>query len=434
MTIQRIAVIGSGISGLTSALLLQSRYQVSLFEQNDYLGGHTHTVDIEVDKKLYPVNTGFIVYNDWTYPNFIRLLNHIRVASEPSSMSFSVRCDETGLEYNGTNLNALFCQRGNLLRPRFWRMVADIMRFNRNTTRAHLQNQISPTLTLQQYLESEGYSSDFVRYYIIPMGAAIWSSSESDMLNFPLAFFVRFFHNHGMLSVNDRPTWRVISGGSSRYVDAIVARLKGPVHFQRQAVRVERFPDCVMIRDNKGQLERFDAVVMACHSDQALNLIQNPTVEEEICLGAIPYQMNDVVLHTDTSLLPRNRLAWAAWNYRIPREPRQPVCLTYNMNTLQNFTSDTTFCVSLNQTDHIAPEKILARYRYSHPGFTLAGMEAQQNFSRINGRDRIYYCGAYWFNGFHEDGVNSAIRVARSLQVEFDEVIAPCPVQSTKAC
>ena len=433
MNRKRIAVIGSGISGLTSALLLQHRYDVSLFEQNDYLGGHTHTVDVEADGKLFPVNTGFIVFNDWTYPNFIRLMDHLGVDSEPSQMSFSVRCDQTDLEYNGTSLNSLFCQRSNLLRPRFWRMLSDIVRFNRNTTEAYGRGRIDPQMTLQQYLDAGRYSHDFISNYIVPMGAAIWSATEANMMQFPLAFFVRFFHNHGMLSVNDRPQWRVIRGGSRSYVDVMKTHLTGPVNLNRRAIQVERFHDGVVIGDEQGRLEHFNAVVMACHSDQALAMIRNPTTDEKRWLGAIPYQPNEVVLHTDTRLLPKRPLAWAAWNYRIPDDARQPVALTYNMNILQNFVSNTTFCVSLNQSDRIDPAKIIARYQYSHPCFTLESLEAQQQFERINGHNGIYYCGAYWFNGFHEDGVNSAIRVARSLGVEFDEVIAPCRAQSMKA-
>lgn len=433
MSSRKIAVVGSGIAGLTSTLLLQQKHAVTLFEQNDYLGGHTHTVDIELSGQRYPVNTGFIVYNDWTYPNFIRLMDHLDVGSEASSMSFSVHCDRSGLEYNGTTLNSLFCQRKNLLNPRFWRMVSDIVRFNRQATGDHMNGNIDPTTTLQQYLDQHRFSEEFTRYYIIPMGAAIWSTSEADMLQFPFAFFVRFFHNHGMLSVNERPQWRVITGGSRSYVSAMRGRFIGPAHLNRQVVAIERHDTGVIIRDQHGQLESFDAVVMACHSDQALALLNKPTEQERQILGAIPYLPNDVVLHTDTRLLPERRLAWAAWNYRIPVQANAPVMLTYNMNILQNFSSDTTFCVSLNQTDNIDPAKILARYQYSHPGFTLAGMQAQNQFAAINGHHNTYYCGAYWFNGFHEDGVNSAIRMARSLAVEFDEVVAPCKARSTKA-
>jgi len=399
---KKIAVVGSGIAGLTTTYLLQQRYQVTLFEAQDYLGGHTHTVDITQDGQIFPINTGFIVFNDWTYPNFIRLMDHLGVASEASDMSFSVRCDRTGLEYNGASLNTLFCQRKNLVSMTFWRMLKDIVRF-------------------------------FSHYYILPMGSAIWSATESDMMQFPAAFFVRFFHNHGLLSIDNRPQWRVISGGSRSYVRALKQRLQGPVHINRGVQSISRHPDGVTLQDDRGIQEEFDAVVLACHSDQALALLQQPSAVEQDILGAIPYQENSVVLHTDTGLLPRNRLGWAAWNYRIAEHQQQPVAVTYNMNILQNLQADSTFCVSLNQDELIDPARILRRYRYSHPAFTLAGMQAQNRFAEINGQQHTFYCGAWWFNGFHEDGVNSAIRVARSLQVDFDNVVPPCAAQSTRA-
>lgn len=433
MNYKNIAVIGSGISGLTSAYLLQSRYRVTLFEEQDYLGGHTNTVDIEMEGKVFPVNTGFIVFNDWTYPNFIRLMEHLDVASEASEMSFSVRCDRSGLEYNGASLNSLFCQRRNLINMRFWRMIKDIMRFNKEATAAYKSGQLDDGITLGEYLKANGYGAEFSRYYIIPMGSAIWSASEQDMMIFPAAFFVRFFHHHGLLSIDNRPQWRVISGGSRSYVDVIKNHLTGPVHIRRGASKVRRHSHGVTVTDQSGKLESFDAVVFACHSDQALALLEQPTAGEQSILGAIPYQSNSVVLHTDTSLLPRSRRGWAAWNYRIPANTQQPVTVTYNMNILQNFKADTTFCVSLNQDDLIDPASILRRYQYNHPGFTLNGMQAQQRFDEINGKEHTFYCGAYWFNGFHEDGVNSAIRAARSLNVHFDDVVTPCAAHSTKA-
>lgn len=433
MNYNRIAVIGSGISGLTTSYLLQSQYDVTLFEEQDYLGGHTNTVDIELDNKVYPVNTGFIVFNDWTYPNFIRLMDHLGVESEDSDMSFSVRCDRSDLEYNGSNLNTLFCQRRNLVNLRFWRMLKDIMRFNKEATQHYLSGQLDSGITLQQYLNEQGYADAFRRYYVIPMGSAIWSASEADMMDFPAAFFIRFFHHHGLLSIDNRPQWRVISGGSRTYVHALKEKLKGSVFVNRGIQRVARDDNGVTLTDVEGQLHRFDAVVFACHSDQVLKLLDKPTQDETSLLEAIPYQDNSVVLHTDTSLLPKSRNGWAAWNYRIPASTNQPVTVTYNMNILQNFKSDTTFCVSLNQDESIDPTKILRRYRYSHPAFTLAGSKAQSQFDLINGKQRTFYCGAYWFNGFHEDGVNSAIRVAQSLNVKFDNVVPACAAQSIKA-
>ena len=433
MNYNRIAVIGSGISGLTTSYLLQSQYEVTLFEEQDYLGGHTNTVDIELNNTIYPVNTGFIVFNDWTYPNFIRLMDHLGVASEDSDMSFSVRCDRSDLEYNGSNLNTLFCQRRNLVNLRFWRMLKDIMRFNKEATQHYLAGDLDSGITLQQYLDDNDYGDAFRRFYVIPMGSAIWSAPEADMMAFPAAFFIRFFHHHGLLSIENRPQWRVISGGSRTYVNVLKEKLTGPVLVNCGVTRVARDDQGVTVTDCKGQLHRFDAVVFACHSDQALRLLEQPSATEVSLLEAIPYQDNSVILHTDTSLLPKSRNGWAAWNYRIPASPSQPVTVTYNMNILQNFKSDTTFCVSLNQDDAIDPATILRRYRYSHPAFTLAGSKAQSQFDQINGKQRTFYCGAYWFNGFHEDGVNSAIRVAESLNVKFDDVVPACEAQSIKA-
>ncbi|MEN8669437.1 MAG: FAD-dependent oxidoreductase, partial [Ketobacter sp.] len=355
MNYSNIAVIGSGISGLTTTYLLQQKYNVTLFEQQDYLGGHTNTVDIEAQGQVFPVNTGFIVFNDWTYPNFIRLMDHLGVASEDSEMSFSVRCDRTGLEYNGASLNSLFCQRRNLINLSFWRMIKDIMRFNRQAIEDYRHGLLDCGVTLGEYLQSNGYTREFCRYYIIPMGSAIWSASESDMMAFPAAFFVRFFHHHGLLSIDNRPQWRVISGGSRSYVHALKARFSGSVHINHTIDAVQRHERGVTLIDAYGDCHEFDAVVFACHSDQALAMLERPSVVEKTVLGAIPYQDNSVLLHTDTRLLPRNQRGWAAWNYMIPRQAEQPVTVTYNMNILQNFNSDTTFCVSLNQDELIDP-------------------------------------------------------------------------------
>lgn len=433
MKYKNIAVIGSGISGLTTTLLLQEKYNVTLFEQQDYLGGHTNTEDIKLDDQTFPVNTGFIVFNDWTYPNFIRLMDYLGVASEDSEMSFSVRCNRSGLEYNGASLNSLFCQRKNLISPRFWRMIKDIMRFNKQSIGDYHQGVLESGVTLGEYLAANHYGEEFCRYYIIPMGSAIWSASESDMMQFPAAFFVRFFHHHGLLSIDNRPQWRVISGGSRSYVETMKSHFNGPVHINHAIESVHRDERGVTLIDSAGGTHEFDAVVFACHSDQALALLDQPTEDERSVLEAIPYQDNSVILHTDTRLLPRNQRGWAAWNYMIPDQPNLPVTVTYNMNILQNFNSDTTFCVSLNQDNYIDPGKILRRFNYSHPGFTLDGIAAQERHHEINGQQHTFYCGAYWFNGFHEDGVNSAIRVAKSLNVEFDDVVSPCIAQSIKA-
>ncbi|MEO9586715.1 MULTISPECIES: FAD-dependent oxidoreductase [Marinobacter] len=416
---QRIAVIGAGVSGLTTAWLLSEKYDVELFEAGDYAGGHTNTEMVTAGGREWPVNTGFIVFNDWTYPNFMKLMDRLGVASEVSDMSFSVDGHSSGLQYNGTSLNTLFAQRRNLLNLPFLRMIQEILRFNKESRADLAAGGIADTETLGEYLNRNGYSRYFRQYYIVPMGAAIWSAPEIVLEQFPIRFFLQFFNNHGMLSVDDRPTWRVISGGSARYVDAMMERLGERIHLNSPVSSVVREPDHVVVTVNN-EHHHFDQVVFACHSDQALGMIADPSAEELDILGAITYQRNDVVLHTDSSVLPSNRRAWAAWNYFIPQHSTEPVSVTYNMNILQNFNeAPETFCVTLNRSQDIDPERIIKRFNYAHPVFTLEAVAAQKRYDEIGGHNRSHFCGAYWFNGFHEDGVNSALRVTQALGVEL---------------
>ena len=410
----KIAIIGSGIAGLTSAYLLNRRHAITVFEASDWIGGHTHTVDVQVDGKSYAIDTGFIVFNDWTYPNFIRLLSQLGVGFKNTEMSFSVSDPASGVEYNGNNLNSLFAQRSNLISPKFWGMVRDILRFNREALNDLNQQRIARDMTLGDYLKTNAYSERFIQHYIVPMGAAIWSMSLHDMLGFPLQFFVRFFKNHGLLSISDRPQWCVIEGGSSRYVAPLSESFKQHIRLNCPVSRVVRDATGVTLHSAAGT-ERFDKVVFACHSDQALALLDEPTRVEQDVLGALPYADNDVVLHTDTRLLPKRPLAWASWNYRLGGPASQSAAVTYNMNILQGIQSDSTFCVSLNQTAAIDPSKILARYTYAHPQYSLAGTAAQARWEELLGANHSYFCGAYWANGFHEDGVVSALRVAREF-------------------
>ncbi|MEL0168967.1 MAG: FAD-dependent oxidoreductase [Pseudomonadaceae bacterium] len=407
----RIAIVGSGISGLVAAHLLSRRHEVTVFEAGDWIGGHTHTVDVEVDQQRHAIDTGFIVFNDWTYPNFIRLLEQLGVASQPTEMSFSVSDPRSGLEYNGNNLNTLFAQRSNLVSPGFLRMLADILRFNQKAVSDLEGGDLDAQLTLGDYLRQQRYSKRFVDHYIVPMGSAIWSMSLRDMLDFPLAFFIRFFRNHGLLSVNERPQWRVIQGGSRSYVPALTAPFADRIRLNCPVQRIRRDDTGVTLLSRQGE-ERFDRVVLACHSDQALQLLEQPSNEEQAILGAIRYAENDVVLHTDTRLLPQRRLAWASWNYRLGGDPSQPAALTYNMNILQGIKASRTFCVSLNQTEQIDPAQILGRFNYAHPQFSLAASAAQQQWQSLLGKQHTFFCGAWWANGFHEDGVVSALRVA----------------------
>lgn len=410
----KIAIVGSGIAGLTCAYLLNRKHDIQVFEAGDWIGGHTHTVDVQVEGRRYAIDTGFIVFNDWTYPNFIRLLGQVGVAFKPTEMSFSVSDPSNGVEYNGHDLNSLFAQRSNLWSPAFWGMLRDILRFNRQSQDDLASDRIDADTTLGQYLQRNGYGRRFIEHYIVPMGSAIWSMSLADMLSFPLQFFVRFCKNHGLLSVSDRPTWQVIEGGSRSYVAPLTASFAERIRLNCPVSRVVRDDNGVTLHSAAGE-ERFDKVVFACHSDQALALLDQASTAERDILGALPYASNDVVLHTDTRLLPERPLAWASWNYRLGGPSDQPAAVTYNMNILQGIDSATTFCVSLNQSAAIDPGKILARFRYAHPQYSLAGTAAQARWQELQGAQHSYFCGAYWANGFHEDGVVSALRVARAF-------------------
>jgi uncharacterized protein len=410
----RIAIVGSGISGLTAARRLCKEHEVTVFEANDYIGGHTNTVDVEAEGRRWAVDTGFIVFNDWTYPNFIALMQEIGVESQPSDMGFAVRCERTGVEYCGSSINQLFTQRRNAVSPAFWRMIRDILRFNREAPR--LLEGREDTLALGAYLARERYSERFIEHYIVPMGAAIWSTDPQTMLSFPARYFVEFFANHGLLSVNDRPQWRVIKGGSRSYIAPLVAPFADRIRLNAAVTRVHRndFGVELVLRD--GHRAQFDAVVFACHSDQALGMLASPSDAEREVLGAIPYQPNLAVLHTDQRLLPRRRKAWAAWNYHIPAERADAVSVTYNMNILQNLDATTQFLVTLNPTMEIAPDKIIRRIVYQHPVYTPEGVAAQRRRAELMGHNRSFYCGAWWSYGFHEDGVKSGLVAAAAVQ------------------
>jgi len=411
----KIAVVGTGIAGNVAAHGLHAQHDITVFEAASHVGGHTHTHEIEQDGRVFHVDTGFIVFNDWTYPNFIRLMDELGVASQESSMSFSVRDERNGLEYNGTSLNTLFAQRRNLLRPAFLGMVRDILRFNREAP--VLLSHGDGERPLGDWLREQRYGRAFVEHYVVPMGAAIWSTDPDAMQRFPARFFVRFLHNHGMLSVNRRPTWRVIRGGSARYVEKLVAPFRGRIRLETPIEWIRRLPGHVVVKARGAAAETFDAVFLACHSDQALRLLADPSPAEREVLGAIPYQRNEAVLHTDVRLLPRRRLAWAAWNYHVTCRHSDRVALTYNMNILQGLDARRPFLVTLNRSDEIDPACVLRTIEYHHPLFTPAGVAAQARQGEINGPLRTFYCGAYWRNGFHEDGVASALDALR----HFDE-------------
>ncbi|MGQ0593157.1 MAG: NAD(P)/FAD-dependent oxidoreductase [Gammaproteobacteria bacterium] len=419
----KIAIVGSGVAGNVAAYRLHREHDITVFEADDRPGGHTHTHVIEIGGREYRVDTGFIVFNEWTYPSFIELLAELGVESRPSHMSFSVRCERSGLEYNGTSLSSLFAQRRNLLRPSFHRMLRDILRFNREAPRL-----LAPTaadISLGDYLQEERYSRELIDHYLVPMGAAIWSAQPRRILEMPARFLIRFFHNHGMLSVNRRPQWRAIQGGSQAYLHRLIAPFRHRLRTAAPVTGVRRHLTQVEIELADGTRERFDHVFLACHSDQALRLLRDPTTAEREVLGAIPYQDNEVVLHTDTRLLPRRKLAWAAWNYHVLDTAQQRAAVTYNMNILQGLDAPETLCVTLNRGADIDPRKVIKRLHYAHPMFTRAAVAAQARHGEIDGACRTWYCGAYWRYGFHEDGVVSALEALRHFNRETQHAQLP---------
>ena len=402
----KIAVVGTGIAGNVVSYYLNQDHDITVFEKNNYVGGHSHTHSVSSPEGDYQVDSGFIVFNYETYPQFTRLLQKLGVEVQTSEMSFGVRCERTGLEYMGSTLNSLFTQRRNFFRPSFWGMLIDIIRFNRNG--ASLLDEGDTAISLEDYLKKEAYGKAFKEDYLLPMASAVWSADKNMMSRFPAKYLIRFFYNHGLLKIFNRPQWYVIKGGSKAYVDAITRGHRQAIRLNTAVNSISRSDTGVIVKTSVDQ-ESFDYVFLACHSDQALSLLANPRELEREILGAITYQKNDAVLHTDTSLLPKNRRAWAAWNYhRLEREQDQ-VAMTYNMNILQNFSCETQFCVTLNNTSAVDPSKIIAKMRYEHPVYTPESVAAQGRQREINGQDRIYFCGAYWRYGFHEDGVASAM-------------------------
>lgn len=415
----KIAIIGAGISGLTVAYRLSPAHEVSLFEANDYLGGHTNTVEVELGGERQVIDTGFIVFNDWTYPAFIQLLDELGIHSRPTSMSFSVRCDASNLEYNGSSLNGLFAQRRNLLRPSFYRMLTDIMRFNRDAPELVQTGSANGEATVSDFLAQHRYSREFAQHYLLPMGAAIWSCPVSIFENFPIRFIVEFYRNHGLLSVRNRPTWRVIEGGSSKYVAKMAERFHDGIRLSTTVEQVRRSVDSVAVIPRNGSPETFDHVVFACHSDQASRMLADLTATERGVLSEFPYGRNTAVLHIDQTVLPKRRRAWASWNYhltgRSSKNASQGATVTYQMNLLQHLRSKHVFNVTLNSDEQIDPAKVLRRFEYHHPIFTVRRAAAQARHRELINVNRTSFCGAYWGNGFHEDGVVSALRVCEAL-------------------
>ena len=409
----KIAVIGSGISGLTSSYILSKAHEVYLFEKNDYIGGHTHTHKIYEGTNRINVDSGFIVYNENTYPNFIKLINKLNVKSQPTSMGFSVKSKLKDFEYAGNSLNAIFAQRSNLLKPSFILMLKDIIKFNK-MAEVDLDSMDS-NLSLEDYLNLKTFNRYFVNNYIIPMGAAIWSTSPKNMLKMPAIFFIRFFKNHGLLKVTDRPQWWVIKNGSKQYVKEIVKPFKNNIYLNCNVEKIVRKNNKVIV-DYNGKNDVFDAIVIATHSDQAYKMIYDKSKDEEHLLSSISYQKNTATLHTDTSILPKRELAWSSWNYLL-KNNNELVSLTYNMNILQNLGSEKTYCVTLNNSKDINKDKIIKELIYHHPLYDMNSIYAQKNKDKICGKNNTYFCGAYWGYGFHEDGVNSALDVCKKFNL-----------------
>ena len=407
----RIAIIGAGVSGLVCAHLLHADHELVLFEASDRVGGHANTVRVETDAGVHHIDTGFIVFNDRNYPNFERLLDELGVATQASRMSFGVS-DGANFEYNGASPNGLFATRSKLIDPSFHRMIADLVRFNRDA-RELLASEEDPSLC--EWLAAQRYSRAFVERLIVPQASAVWSADPAQMWSFPARFLVEFFDNHGMLGFRDRPRWQTICGGSRTYVEALTRPWRERIRLSSAVTDVTRHADHVTVSARGCKPEHFDAVVLATHSDEALALLGDPSERERELLGAIPYQSNEAVLHTDCSLLPRRRRAWASWNYHLAEAVTGRCTVTYHMNQLQSLQADREFCVTLNRTDAIDPRRIIRTIDYAHTVYTSAGRAAQSRHHEISGRNRTHYCGAYWGWGFHEDGVRSALRVVDEL-------------------
>jgi uncharacterized protein len=410
----RVAIIGTGIAGLTAAHLLHTDHELTVFEAGDHVGGHTSTIRVDTDAGTWHVDTGFIVLNDRTYPRFEALLDELGVARQPTNMSFSVSAEDEDFEFSSHGLRGLLAQPSNLVRPRFLAMVADYARFNRAAR--DLLHDPNDHRSLRAFLEEERFSRWFVDRLLVPQAAAVWSADPEQMWTFPARFLAEFFAHHGMLSLTGRPRWSTIAGGSRRYVEALTAPFAHRIRIGTPVMAVTRHPTHVEVVPAGGPLEEFDEIVIAAHADDALAMLTDPSPAEADILGAFAYQPNEAVLHTDRALLPRRRAAWSAWNYHLPSKPRGRCAVTYYMNHLQALDADRPFCVTLNRTAAIDPAKVIRVIPYAHPVFTRASMGAQHRHREISGPQRTHYCGAYWSWGFHEDGVVSAQRAVARLR------------------
>lgn len=416
----RIAVVGTGIAGLTAASILNRRHEITVFEANPHIGGHTNTIDVQEQGRSLAVDTGFIVFNELNYPNLCRLFDAHDVVSQESDMSFSVHCERTGLEYNGTSFDALFAQRRNAFKGAFWGMLADILRFNREAP-GELDGGLDDTVTVQDYLKTRGYGDSFAQHYLLPLGASLWSCDAQRFSCFPIRFVIEFLHNHRMLQINGRPRWKTVVGGSREYVKKLVEPFRDRIYTAMPVSRVSRRSGHVELTTADGHSDVFDEVVLATHADQAAEIVTDLDDTERQVLKFFPYQDNDVLLHTDTSVMPETKKAWASWNYRVPEQRSGDVTVTYNMNMLQRLDSRRTYCVSLNQSAGVQQSRVIRRIKYEHPLFIPGRSQAQAEHESMIRRRGVSYCGAYWGYGFHEDGVRSGLAVCKAFDMELEQ-------------
>jgi predicted NAD/FAD-binding protein len=425
----RIAIIGSGISGSLAARLLASDHEVQLFEANDYIGGHTHTSKVDAFGGRFTVDTGFMVFNEWTYPNFTQLLRRLGVKTRDTEMSFSVRCDSSGLEYQGSTLNGLFAQRRNLVSPRFQRLLLDILRFNRMAVGALQRKELDDAQSAGEFLQRIRTGELFLSHYLLPMTGAIWSTRPERMLEFPAKFLIGFLHNHGLLRIFNRPQWKTVAGGARTYLEALLEPLRSQIRLNCRVTSVRRSAEGVTLATaGEEEQEQFDAVVFASHADQTLEMLEDASPEERQALSAFPYQENDAVLHTDVSRLPSRKCAWASWNYRVPADGEDGVTVTYDLNRLQGLGAPAPLMLTLNDRGSVSQQHVVRRFNYAHPAYETRSVAAQQQIAQLNGVNRTYFCGAYCGYGFHEDGVNSALAVAKC----FGKSLETCIAVSTK--
>ncbi len=414
----KIAIIGSGISGLTAAHYLQHQHDITVFEKNAYIGGHSNTIDVDESGNTIPIDTGFIVFNDWTYPNFEKLISQLDIQIANSEMSFSAKCESSHFEWCGKGIKGLAFNRNNWHQTKSYTILFDFLRFNRLAKT--LISKTDSKITLGEFLTQNHFTKTFIDYYILPMGAAIWSSSMEDIYQYPAHSFLTFFNNHGLLNINHRPQWKTIVGGSRQYVEKLSQPFSDKIRLNANIQKIDRYNNIVAIHIDDQVTEIYDHVIMACHSDQALTLLSNPTIKEKETLSKIKYQHNEAVLHTDANLMPNNKRAWSAWNYLLPKNHSDVAKVTYYMNRLQPLHTDKDYFVTLNLTDHINPEKIIRKITYQHPVFDSGAIQAQADRALLNGDKNTWYCGAYWRNGFHEDGVWSAVTTIEQFNQEIE--------------